>query len=82
MKKQNIRPLFLSLFVAIITLSFLGFKYQNKQGLMKTVDVGEFPVSEVLISLGDDKLQHHMATYDAGKAKIGEDFNSLRKNQD
>jgi mono/diheme cytochrome c family protein len=74
MKNQKIRTLFLGLIGVLVTLSFLGFKYRNENGSVRTINVKELPVSEALIMLGDDKMIHHLDGFDASKAKIGEDL--------
>lgn len=74
MDSQKIKPLFLSFIGVLITLSFLGFKFGNERGFIRTIDAKELSVSDVLIMLGDDKVVHHMATFDMDKSKIGEDL--------
>ena len=73
--KLQLKKTFNLIFVtAIIAIAFLGFKFENKNGVYRTMDVNKANVSDVLIFLGDDDMVHSMTSFDADKAKIGEDL--------
>lgn len=74
MGNQKIQSIFLFFIGALVTLSFVGFKYRNDNGSVRAMNVKELSVSEVLIMFGDDKPVHYLESFNADKSKIGKDL--------
>ncbi|MFT6981718.1 MAG: mono/diheme cytochrome c family protein [Crocinitomicaceae bacterium] len=74
MKTKLNNPLTLILVGAAITVTFLGFKFKNENGTYRTMNVQKANVSDVLKFLGDDEMVHSMVSFDAEKARIGEEL--------
>ena len=74
MKTKLNNPFTFILVGAAITVTFLGFKFKNENGIYRTMNVQKANVSDVLKFLGDDEMVHSMENFDTEKARIGEEL--------